>query len=487
MLALTDEIVNENHLTTLMITHNMRDAIAQRVMADNTDIDWQAWRPAIIYFNGEYMGMLNIRDRSNEDNVYTYHDGLEDIDLIANFGILQEGTLDHFNAFRAFYSEPGHTMAEYEQWMDCYEYINLMAMNIYHTNWDFPANNSIMWRPRGEGGRWRFIAKDIDTALGLYHLSPEYNYIEWLYNTDYDSNYYWGNRPSATLLFRHLMEDDAFRQLFIDRLAVYMGDFLNEQGIKPVWDAMFDRVKVELPYHRQLNSRAWSLYEKEMEEARSWLAHRAANVYQHLADRYHLGTPVPLTISPLTPHPSHLTPPLEGICNPLEGICNPLEGICNPRPSLTVNGIPLRRGAFDGMFFAGRQLTVEACSRGFAIPDGQEITGWSVEITDTLGNTTTTIVPTPAYTFDMPLCQSLALHPVTAIPDGITPTVGGDLPLGIPKGDASLVEESPTSGSGGFAIRQPIYSLTGIRLAKPQKGLNIVGGKKMIKTGAPVF
>ncbi len=28
VLALTDEIVNENHLTTLMITHNMRDAIA---------------------------------------------------------------------------------------------------------------------------------------------------------------------------------------------------------------------------------------------------------------------------------------------------------------------------------------------------------------------------------------------------------------------------------------------------------------------------
>ena len=28
MLALTDKLVNENKLTTLMITHNMRDAIA---------------------------------------------------------------------------------------------------------------------------------------------------------------------------------------------------------------------------------------------------------------------------------------------------------------------------------------------------------------------------------------------------------------------------------------------------------------------------
>lgn len=32
----------------------MRDAIIQRSMAQNADLDWQAWRPAAIYINGEY-------------------------------------------------------------------------------------------------------------------------------------------------------------------------------------------------------------------------------------------------------------------------------------------------------------------------------------------------------------------------------------------------------------------------------------------------
>ena len=58
----------------------MRDAIIQRVMGQNTDLDWQAWRPVIVYFNGIYKGILNIRERSNEDNIYTNYDGLEDID-----------------------------------------------------------------------------------------------------------------------------------------------------------------------------------------------------------------------------------------------------------------------------------------------------------------------------------------------------------------------------------------------------------------------
>ena len=47
----------------------MRDAIIQCNTAKHVDIDYQAWRPAIVYINGQYTGMLNIRERSNEDNI----------------------------------------------------------------------------------------------------------------------------------------------------------------------------------------------------------------------------------------------------------------------------------------------------------------------------------------------------------------------------------------------------------------------------------
>ena len=63
----------------------MRDAVIQLNTARHCDIDYQAYRPAIVYFNGEYMGMLNIRERSNEDNIYTNYDGLEDIDMFENW------------------------------------------------------------------------------------------------------------------------------------------------------------------------------------------------------------------------------------------------------------------------------------------------------------------------------------------------------------------------------------------------------------------
>ena len=408
----------------------MRDALVQRAMAQNSDLDWQSWRPAIVYFNGSYQGMLNLRDRSNEDNIYTYYDGLEDIDMV-DVVWLKTGTDENYKAFKAFYSEPGHTMAEYERWMDCQEDINLMAMNIYHRNIDVPGGNIVMWRPRNADGRWRWIAKDIDWGMGLYGFWPEYDYVSWLYDNNYDSSRNWANRPEHTLLFRNLMDDSDFRREFIDHLAVYMGDFLCEKGILPVWEEMVNEVKVEMPFHRKRYGLNSADYEADAAHARSWLAHRAANVYQHLANHYGLGTPIPLTI----------TAPAGAAA-----------------PSLAVNGIPLRRGAFDGMFFAGRQLTVEAVPA-----DGQDVEGWRVELTDHLGNTTSTIVHTvggdlqspTAYTFDMPDCDSLALHPITTTDDGIT-TVRAAYPSA------------------------PIYSLTGTRLAKPQKGINIVGGKKRV-------
>lgn len=44
----------------------MRDAIVQRVIARNVDVDWQAYSPAIFYINGVYKGIINIRERGNE-------------------------------------------------------------------------------------------------------------------------------------------------------------------------------------------------------------------------------------------------------------------------------------------------------------------------------------------------------------------------------------------------------------------------------------
>ena len=229
----------------------MRDAICQRTMASHTDLDWQAWQPAIFFLNGTYKGILNIRERSNAANIYTNYDGLEDIDMIENWYLLKEGTYDNYIDFVHFYKEKGHTWEEYDKLMDLDEYINLMVMNLYYNNFDFPGNNFMMWRPR------------------------------------YDN----------TLLFRRLMENEDFLRVFTDRCAIYMGDFLNLDGTWEVWEPMYKYIKTEYPTHRKLFNQWWPNYDSEIANAKNWLRGRTSSFYSQVADYYSLGTPIATDIN----------------------------------------------------------------------------------------------------------------------------------------------------------------------------------------------
>ncbi len=243
-----------------------RDLIIQRTMGENTDLDWQAGRPAVLYINGVYMGMLNIRERSNEDNIYSNYkdtDGkaIEDIDMIEighekvdgkdqYIEELKEGTMDFYDDFWDFYSKEDkdhkytsddYTLEGYEKWMDVSEYLNIMIMNLFYGNIDFPGNNIVFWRPtKKKSGlplRWRFIAKDADYGLGLYgwdETQNSFNTIHWIYNpTNPDgtpASNSWAFSPTATLLFRNMMENTDIKNMFIDKSCVYMGDFMNSRG-----------------------------------------------------------------------------------------------------------------------------------------------------------------------------------------------------------------------------------------------------------------
>ena len=406
----------------------MRDAIIQRTMAQHVDLDWQAWRPAIVFKNGVYKGMLNIRERSNEDNIYTHYDGLEDIDLIENWYELKEGDWENYNAFQAFYAEHNHTLAEYAQWMDWEEFFNLMIMNLYFDNKDFPGNNIVMWRPRTAEGKWRWIAKDTDFGLGLYDAQPDYNTIAWLHNPDYDADHAWANDWEYTRLFRRMMEDADLKREFLDRAAIYMGDFLNERGTRAIWDPMVEMIMGEFPYHKDAVNCSWINYDHELEKARQWLAGRTAHFYQQLADFYAWGTPTPLTVN------QELT-------------ADDLAGM-----TVSMNNIKLSQPLFDGKFYAGKTVTLKA-------EGGKEVKGWKLRRVNNDNTTQEYTIPLPVCSCAMPSCKSLT---VTALFEA--------------SGIDALAPDTETNGDGTY------YTLDGRRVHRGAltRGIYIYEGRKVI-------
>ena len=315
-------------------------------------------------------------------------------------------------------------MAEYEQWMDCREFINLMIMNLYYNNQDFPGNNIVMWRPRTEGGRWRWIAKDTDFGLGLYGSSADYKTLEWLYNPNYDYNRNWANQYEHTRLFRRLMEDADFQREFIDRTAIYMGDFLNEKGVRAVWDPMYDAIKAEYPYHRNLINQWWPKYDEELASARKWLSQRTNIFYQQVADYYHLGKPISLQVNPSLSEEQ-------------------LRGL-----TLCFNDVTLSGGQFDGKFFAQRTVTLSASA------EGRTVTGWEIIQTADDGTQTTTQIEGSTCTFNMPTCNNLVVNTLISDASGINSEESAACLWSI-KGNSMILSSVPAG------TRVSLYNLQG--------------------------
>lgn len=406
-----------------------RDAAIQRMMGRNADMDWQPYRPAIFMVNGEYKGILNIRSRTNEDHIYTFYDGLEDIDMFENWYELKSGSWDNFNAFKEFYEGKGHSYEEFEQRMDTREFANLMLMNLFYDNKDFPGNNIVFWRPTADGGRWRWIAKDTDFGLGLYGAPYNYRTFNWLYDNNYDSGHNWANKPEHTRLFRRLMDTPEFSRMFFDMCAVYIPDFLNGSDTGKEIDRMYSVIKDEYPKHRELFNPWWPNYSDELRNAKNWVINRSTFFLNHLVSYYKLGA--------------------------LREV-----GIDKDRTDdvkLTVNDIALHKRGFDGKYYEGMNLRVAGKDA-----DGNDVSRWTVTIRL---NGTSTTADYDCTTLDVTVptgCQSLVINSVPGASGGINDVENDVIDMSVPaeifdlQGRSLGIHALPLEGfsPGLYVVRQ---------------------------------
>ena len=420
-----------------------RDLIIQRTMASHTDLDWQAGHSAVLYINGQYMGMLNIRERSNEDNVYSNYDGLEDLDMVEIGheqinGVnmfeeeLKEGTADFYNAFKAFYSEKGHTLEEYNQWMDVSEYLNVAVMNLFYGNNDWPGNNTVFWCPNdkdkdsGLPKIFRVIVKDTDFGLGLYGKQNSYNMIDLLYHPENHQNDAWAYTEPATRLLKNMLEDPDILNMFIDKCCVFMGDFMNGKGTGEIIDIIKAEALEEFVAHRDKYDPGWGWWPKDnrteitnkFNDAKNWAEGRPEHFYKHISNKWNLGTPIALKINQ-----------------------------SKQNVDITVNGINLSENTFNGKFFANRELTITGTA-----PEGQVVKGWR------LSGARNEEITGSKLTINM-TSSALNIEPILGEATGIR-TV-----------DRSTIADQSS----------PIYDLSGKKITTPKAGnIYIQNGKKII-------
>ena len=234
----------------------LRDGFMQNLL-NQTHQDLQAYRPAVLYINGEYWGIQNIRERYDKYYLETHHNADPDhIDLLAYTSLqIGEGDREHYQSMIQFINENGLQDQEHfqhlETLMDVDSYTDFKISEIFFYRWDI--GNIRHWRPRSLEGKWRWMMFDLDTGFGgFWSVDDPWNFNMLEYNTDPNGPWsgYQGhnhNSPTATFLLRRLLENEDYKTRFISRFADLMNtNFTPEEAIEKL-DAMAAVIRNEIP------------------------------------------------------------------------------------------------------------------------------------------------------------------------------------------------------------------------------------------------
>jgi len=237
--------------------HSMfRDGLMSTLVND-TEIDNNAFQPSVVYLNGEYWGIHNIREKLNEHYVESNsNEDSDNIDLIGNGGGLNyfaavHGTAEEYYSLLNYAtSNPlffPHFYEEVEKGLDIDNYIDYHIAQIYYSNTDWPGNNTKIWRSRNNDGQWRWILYDTDFGFNLrYGGNVNHNTLNFALDP---SGPGWPNPPWSTQLFRQLFDSPTFRTKFANRMADLMNSAFKPNRVHSVIDSLSNLIESEIPRH----------------------------------------------------------------------------------------------------------------------------------------------------------------------------------------------------------------------------------------------
>ncbi|MBN1416415.1 MAG: lamin tail domain-containing protein [Bacteroidales bacterium] len=271
------------------------DAMIQSLLIGEMDVDCNAYTPSAFYLNGDYWGILNTREKINEGYIYSNYGLDEDsIDFLENNQLIIEGSNADYNTLMDYINTNDLSQSIHYQYIkdkiDINEYINYLIAEIYSDNRDWPGSNLRYWKPKRTGGKWRWIIFDMDFGFARYYN----NTLLLALATDGLS---WPNPPWSTLLFRKLLENDEFKNRFLDKFNIYIYSTFNPIRINRIIDTLRQNIADEIPYHFTRWNGSLSDWDDNISIMRTFADKRQSYMMTHLKDYFLLEPPYDLRIS----------------------------------------------------------------------------------------------------------------------------------------------------------------------------------------------
>ncbi|MFH2095699.1 MAG: CotH kinase family protein, partial [Bacteroidota bacterium] len=275
------------------VTH-FRDALMHKAVQEKTHIDIQDYQPSVVFINGEYMGILNLREKISTDYLAENHGVDPDsVDLLQFDGYVIDGQNDNYLYMAEFIiTNDMAIQANYEQakeMLDIENFCDYFIAETYYINWDWPQNNVKYWRERKPGAKWRYIMTDVDFGLGLFGGAFSSNDLQRV--IDQDDN-------SHSKMFRSLLHNQEFREYFVNRYADLINTIFLPENLSELALSFKDSLYDEMPRHMARwngDFNAWDTYHIDGTLI-GFINNRAYPARNHIQEQFALTKQVSVTL-----------------------------------------------------------------------------------------------------------------------------------------------------------------------------------------------
>ena len=227
-----------------------RDALIQ-TLASSTSLITQAYTPSILFINGEYWGIHNVREKVDRAYLSSHYNLNEDDITILNFDsqtlewgleIGDQLLLDEFNELLCFVESKDLSIQEnYEyviEQIDLENIIDYLITEIYCANTDWPNNNTRVWK--SSDGKWRWLLFDLDYGFNCEE-----------YNTNQDTLKYVLDQKDqrSTIMIRGLLSNEQFRKQYISKFYEYLDSIYSADAVLQTINEFESFIKPEILEH----------------------------------------------------------------------------------------------------------------------------------------------------------------------------------------------------------------------------------------------
>ncbi len=282
-----------------------RDAFIHQ-LSKNLNMLIKDYQPTITFLNGEYWGILNLRDKF-DNNYFKRVYNIDEVDITSNQNTVEEGDNVHWQAMYSYVNNNSlATEANYNYittQLDPESFADYYITNIFFQNIDWPGNNVSRWRkkvpydanaPFGHDGRWRWLAHDLDATFATRSHNIGLNSLAAATATNGPS---WPNPAWSTLLLRKMLENPTFKNHFINRFADLMNTSFHTDRVLSMMNQLKSVIEPEMPEQiaRWEAPTAWD-WNSYLEEQVDFAEQRPAFQRDHIRAKFEIANNIDVMV-----------------------------------------------------------------------------------------------------------------------------------------------------------------------------------------------